>query len=110
MDEYLAAVDAATAEGGSLRTASSEEFATMVERTSGDQLKALDASPVRDRVLESIFGRMGEVALTVRGQPRLTGSPVERVHRDAKIDHIFEGTEPIQQLVIARAISGVQIR
>jgi alkylation response protein AidB-like acyl-CoA dehydrogenase len=36
--------------------------------------------------------------------------PVERMHRDAKIYDIFEGTEQIQQLVIARAISGARIR
>jgi acyl-CoA dehydrogenase len=36
--------------------------------------------------------------------------PVERMHRDAKIYGIFEGTEQIQQLVIARAISGLPIR
>ena len=35
--------------------------------------------------------------------------PVERWHRDAKIIDIFEGTEQIQQLVIARAISGLRI-
>ena len=35
--------------------------------------------------------------------------PVERWHRDAKIFAIFEGTEQIQQLVIARAISGLRI-
>ena len=35
--------------------------------------------------------------------------PVERMHRDAKIYDIFEGTEQIQQLVIARAISGVRV-
>ena len=35
--------------------------------------------------------------------------PVERMHRDAKIFDIFEGTEQIQQLVIARAISGLRI-
>ncbi|MFI5044469.1 MAG: acyl-CoA dehydrogenase family protein, partial [Acidimicrobiales bacterium] len=35
--------------------------------------------------------------------------PVERMHRDAKIYDIFEGTEQIQQLVIARAISGLRI-
>jgi acyl-CoA dehydrogenase len=35
--------------------------------------------------------------------------PVERFHRDAKIYDIFEGTEQIQQLVIARAISGLRI-
>ncbi|GAA1456802.1 acyl-CoA dehydrogenase family protein [Williamsia maris] len=35
--------------------------------------------------------------------------PVERMHRDAKIFDIFEGTEQIQQLVIARSISGVRL-
>ncbi len=35
--------------------------------------------------------------------------PVERWHRDAKIYDIFEGTEQIQQLVIARSISGMRI-
>ncbi len=35
--------------------------------------------------------------------------PVERWHRDAKIMDIFEGTEQIQQLVIARALSGMRI-
>jgi alkylation response protein AidB-like acyl-CoA dehydrogenase len=35
--------------------------------------------------------------------------PVERWHRDAKIFDIFEGTEQIQQLVIARAISGIRV-
>jgi acyl-CoA dehydrogenase len=34
---------------------------------------------------------------------------VERMHRDAKIYDIFEGTEQIQQLVISRAISGLRI-
>ena len=36
--------------------------------------------------------------------------PVERMHRDAKIYTIFEGTSEIQRLVIARAISGVHIK
>ncbi|MHA6806200.1 acyl-CoA dehydrogenase family protein [Salinifilum ghardaiensis] len=35
--------------------------------------------------------------------------PVERMHRDAKVYDIFEGTEQIQQLVIARALSGRHI-
>ena len=36
--------------------------------------------------------------------------PVERMHRDAKIYDIFEGTEQIQQLVVSRAISGMHIQ
>ncbi len=35
--------------------------------------------------------------------------PVERMHRDAKIYDIFEGTAEIQRLVISRAISGVHV-
>jgi len=34
---------------------------------------------------------------------------VERMHRDAKVHTIFEGTSEIQQIVIARAISGLRI-
>ncbi len=61
--------------------------------------------------------KAGEVAVwvTERAIQILGGNgytreyPVERWHRDAKIYDIFEGTAEIQQLVIARAISGLQI-
>ncbi|GIL31501.1 acyl-CoA dehydrogenase family protein [Actinocatenispora comari] len=36
--------------------------------------------------------------------------PVERMHRDAKIYQIFEGTAEIQRLVIARALTGRHLR
>jgi acyl-CoA dehydrogenase len=62
--------------------------------------------------------KAGEVAVwvTERAMQILGGNgytrefPVERMHRDAKIYDIFEGTAEIQQLVISRAISGMQIR
>ncbi|GAA2067484.1 acyl-CoA dehydrogenase family protein [Streptomyces albiaxialis] len=60
----------------------------------------------------------GETAKTVTAQAMqiLGGNgftreyPVERMHRDAAIYSIFEGTSEIQRLVIARTISGVPIR
>jgi acyl-CoA dehydrogenase len=61
--------------------------------------------------------KAGEVAVwvTERAIQILGGNgytrefPVERWHRDAKIYDIFEGTAEIQQLVIARAITGMHI-
>jgi acyl-CoA dehydrogenase len=62
--------------------------------------------------------KSGEVAVwvTERAIQILGGNgytreyPVERMHRDAKIYDIFEGTAEIQRLVISRAISGVHIK
>jgi acyl-CoA dehydrogenase len=62
--------------------------------------------------------KAGEVAVwaTERAMQIMGGAgytrehPVERMHRDAKIYTIFEGTSEIQRLVVARAISGRQLR
>ncbi|WP_130796987.1 acyl-CoA dehydrogenase family protein [Streptomyces otsuchiensis] len=53
----------------------------------------------------------GEKAVQILGGAGYSRDhPVERMYRDAKIYTIFEGTSEIQRLVIARAISGRQIR
>jgi len=54
--------------------------------------------------------RVTEDAIQILGGYGYTREyPVERWHRDAKIHTIFEGTSEIQQIVIARAISGLRI-
>lgn len=54
--------------------------------------------------------RVTEEAIQILGGYGYTREyPVERWHRDAKIHTIFEGTSEIQQLVIARNISGLRI-
>ena len=55
--------------------------------------------------------RVTEEAIQILGGNGYTRDyPVERMHRDAKIYTIFEGTSEIQRLVIARAISNLRIR
>ncbi len=49
-----------------------------------------------------------EAVQVLGGYGYVSEYPVERMMRDAKITQIYEGTNEIQRIVIARAISGVQ--
>jgi acyl-CoA dehydrogenase len=68
----------------------------------GSQAKLL-ASEVAVRVTEEAIQILG-------GNGYTRDYPVERMHRDAKIFTIFEGTSEIQRLVIGRTITGLPLR
>jgi acyl-CoA dehydrogenase len=72
------------------------------ENAEGSMSK-LKASEVSVWVTERAIQILGGIGYTRE-------APVERMHRDAKIFTIFEGTSEIQRLVISRAISGMQLR
>jgi acyl-CoA dehydrogenase len=72
--------------------------------TSGEgSMSKLFASETAVRVTEEAIQILG-------GYGYVREYPVERWHRDSKIYTIFEGTSEIQRLIVARAISGVQIK
>jgi alkylation response protein AidB-like acyl-CoA dehydrogenase len=78
--------------------------ATKVPFTSGEgSMSKLFASETAVKVTEEAIQILG-------GYGYVREFPVERWHRDSKIFTIFEGTSEIQRLIIARAISGVQIK
>jgi len=78
--------------------------ATRKPFTSGEgSMSKLFASEAAVRVTEEAIQILG-------GYGYVRDYPVERWHRDSKIYTIFEGTSEIQRLIIARSISGVQIR
>jgi acyl-CoA dehydrogenase len=52
----------------------------------------------------------GEAIQILGGYGYVREFPVEQWHRDSKIFTIFEGTSEIQRVIVARAISGVQIK
>jgi alkylation response protein AidB-like acyl-CoA dehydrogenase len=78
--------------------------ATKKPFTSGEgSMSKLFASETAVKVTEEAIQILG-------GYGYVRDYPVERWHRDSKIYTIFEGTSEIQRLIVARAISGVQIR
>src|SRR5215813_5851053 len=55
--------------------------------------------------------RVTEQAIQILGGNGYTREyPVERMHRDAKIFTIFEGTSAIQRMIIGRAVTGLDVR
>jgi alkylation response protein AidB-like acyl-CoA dehydrogenase len=55
--------------------------------------------------------RVTEQAIQILGGNGYTREyPVERMHRDAKIFTIFEGTSEIQRMIIGRAVTGLNVR
>ncbi|MHB1431478.1 MAG: acyl-CoA dehydrogenase family protein [Streptosporangiaceae bacterium] len=55
--------------------------------------------------------RVTEHAIQILGGNGYTREyPVERMHRDAKIFTIFEGTSEIQRMIIGRAVTGLNVR
>ncbi|MGI9008614.1 MAG: acyl-CoA dehydrogenase family protein [Streptosporangiaceae bacterium] len=55
--------------------------------------------------------RVTEQAIQILGGNGYTRAyPVERMHRDAKIFTIFEGTSEIQRMIIGRAVTGLNVR
>ena len=55
--------------------------------------------------------RVTEQAIQILGGNGYTREyPVERMHRDAKIFTIFEGTSEIQRMIIGRAVTGLDVR
>jgi hypothetical protein len=78
--------------------------ATKVPFTSGEgSMSKLFASETAVQVT-------GDAVQILGGYGYVRDFPVERWHRDSKIFTIFEGTSEIQRLIVARAISGVQIK
>jgi alkylation response protein AidB-like acyl-CoA dehydrogenase len=78
--------------------------ATRKPFTSGEgSMSKLFASEAAVKVTEEAIQILG-------GYGYVRDYPVERWHRDSKIYTIFEGTSEIQRLIVARAISGVQIK
>ncbi|MEE1930745.1 acyl-CoA dehydrogenase family protein [Streptomyces sp. TRM 70351] len=66
--------------------------------------------------MSKLFAGETAKAVTAQAMQILGGNgytreyPVERMHRDAAIYTVFEGTSEIQRLVIARTLSGMTIR
>jgi alkylation response protein AidB-like acyl-CoA dehydrogenase len=77
---------------------------------SGKQFTAAEGSMSKLFASETAKKVTGQAIQILGGNGYTREYPVERMHRDAAIYTIFEGTSEIQRLVIARTLSGMPIR
>ncbi|WP_330302925.1 MULTISPECIES: acyl-CoA dehydrogenase family protein [unclassified Streptomyces] len=77
---------------------------------SGKQFMAAEGSMSKLFASETAKKVTGQAIQILGGNGYTREYPVERMHRDAAIYTIFEGTSEIQRLVIARTLSGMPIR
>ena len=85
----------------------------MARRLDGTQQQALyraEGSMAKLVASETAVYVTDEAIQILGGNGYTRDYPVERMHRDAKIFTIFEGTSEIQRLVMGRAITGLPIR
>ncbi|MEK0100843.1 acyl-CoA dehydrogenase family protein [Streptomyces sp. NPDC056002] len=78
--------------------------------TTGKKFESAEGSMSKLFASETAKKVTGQAVQILGGNGFTREYPVERMHRDAAIYTIFEGTSEIQRLVIARTLSGLPIR
>ncbi|AYG84285.1 Acyl-CoA dehydrogenase [Streptomyces hundungensis] len=78
--------------------------------TTGKKFESAEGSMSKLYASETAKKVTGQAIQILGGNGYTREYPVERMHRDAAIYTIFEGTSEIQRLVIARTLSGMPIR
>jgi alkylation response protein AidB-like acyl-CoA dehydrogenase len=76
----------------------------------GREFTAAEGSMAKLMASEAAVRCSDEAIQILGGNGYTRDYPVERMHRDAKIFTIFEGTSEIQRLVIGRTITGLPVR
>ncbi|MFD0070419.1 acyl-CoA dehydrogenase family protein, partial [Streptomyces sp. NPDC127574] len=113
LDERLARSRERAKSGG--ERVKNAAMATLVWRASwvainGKRFTAAEGSMSKLFASETAKKVTGQAIQILGGNGYTREYPVERMHRDAAIYTIFEGTSEIQRLVIARTLSGMPIR
>ncbi|WP_326776908.1 acyl-CoA dehydrogenase family protein [Streptomyces sp. NBC_01445] len=78
--------------------------------TTGKKFESAEGSMSKLFASETAKKVTGQAIQILGGNGFTREYPVERMHRDAAIYTIFEGTSEIQRLVIARTLSGMPVR